>query len=130
MIHLDTNVLIGALVPGSPSDRAVRKWLQAGETLAVSTIAWTEFLCGPAHGAISDATRRAARELFGEALPLDRYSAELTADLYNLSGRRRGSLVDCMVAAVALANGAGLATANLDDFTPFQPAGLTLLPVA
>jgi len=130
MIHLDTNVLIGALIAGSASDRAVRQWLSNGESLSLSSIAWAEFLCGPAHGAVSDATRRAARDLFGEAVPLDRYAAELTAELYILTGRRRGSLVDCMVAAVALANGASLATANVEDFSLFRSAGLTLLHVA
>ena len=130
MIHLDTNVLSGALVSGSAADRAVRLWLSNGESLGLSSIAWAEFLCGSAHGAVSDATRHAARDLLGEAVPFDRYAAELTADLYNLTGRRRGSLVDCMVAAVAIANGASLATANLDDFSLFQAAGLTLLPVA
>jgi predicted nucleic acid-binding protein len=129
MIHLDTNVLIGALVSGSAADLAVRRWLSNGESIGLSSIAWSEFLCGPPHGGVSTSTRDAARELLGEAVPFDRYAAELTADLYNLTGRRRGSLVDCMVAAVAIANGASLATANIDDFSLFQSAGLTLLHV-
>ena len=47
MIHLDTNYLIGLLVKGSPQALEVDGWLAAGELLAASAIAWTEFLNGP-----------------------------------------------------------------------------------
>ena len=47
MIHLDTNYLIGLLVQGSPQALDVDGWLAAGEPLATSAIAWTEFLNGP-----------------------------------------------------------------------------------
>src|SRR6185295_6860720 len=47
MIHLDTSFLIHGLVPGSPEDHALRKWLEDGESLGTSTVAWTEFSCGP-----------------------------------------------------------------------------------
>ena len=47
-IHLDTNVLIGALVSGSPADRLLRYRLLGGDTLGVSAVAWGEFCCGAA----------------------------------------------------------------------------------
>ncbi len=47
MIHLDTNFLIDALVPGSAQEAQLVGWLGAGETLGISALAWGEFLCGP-----------------------------------------------------------------------------------
>lgn len=47
MIHLDTSFLTHALVPDSTADKQLREWLVRGIPLGVSTIVWTEFLCGP-----------------------------------------------------------------------------------
>ena len=47
MIHLDTSFLIHALVPSSRADKRLRRWLRDGDDLAISSIAWAEFLCGP-----------------------------------------------------------------------------------
>jgi len=47
MIHLDTNYLIGLLVKGSAPAADVDGWLAAGQSLAASAMAWTEFLNGP-----------------------------------------------------------------------------------
>ena len=47
MVHLDTNFLIDALVPGSAQEEQMVDWLGAGETLGINAIAWGEFLCGP-----------------------------------------------------------------------------------
>ena len=129
MIHLDTNILIGALVPGSPADRALQRWLRDGETLAMSAIAWSEFLCGPIDLASRDTLRTVAQRLIGDAVPFDSATANLAADLYNDTGRRRGSHGDCMIAATAIVHGAPLATANVADFERLREAGLTLLSV-
>lgn len=43
VIHLDTSFLIRALVSGTPEDRTLRRWLAAGETIEMSSVAWTEF---------------------------------------------------------------------------------------
>ena len=45
MIHLDTSFLIRGLVPGTTQDQALRNWLRRGDALAMSTVAWAEFLC-------------------------------------------------------------------------------------
>ncbi|HXK12714.1 MAG TPA: PIN domain-containing protein [Vicinamibacteria bacterium] len=122
MIHLDTSFLVRALVAGTSQDRAVRAWLAAGEPLAMSAIAWAELLCGPIGAADLDLVVRIVpdRAAFTEG------DAALAARLFNESGRRRGSLADCMIAAAAIRTGASLATTNARDFVRFEPAGLSL----
>lgn len=39
VIHLDTNFLIDALVPGSGPEAQLMGWLGAGETLGISAVA-------------------------------------------------------------------------------------------
>jgi predicted nucleic acid-binding protein len=122
VIHLDTNFLIHALVEGTREDRKLRDWLAAGQDLGISTVAWAEFLCGP--------IEPAAVELVGQVLrdhaPFGEGDAALAARLFNDTGRRRGSLADCMIASTAIRAGAALATRNVQDFRRFENAGLTL----
>jgi predicted nucleic acid-binding protein len=124
VIHLDTSFLIRALVPGTREDRELRRWLAAGEGIAVSSIAWTEFLCGP----VDAAAAAAVSGLVAERVPYLEEDASQAVELFNASGRRRGSLVDCMIAAVAIRCGAPLATSNRADFRPFEGEGLPLRP--
>jgi predicted nucleic acid-binding protein len=98
MIHLDTNYLIGLLVKGSPQALEVDGWLAAGQTLATSAIAWTEFLNGPVS---SLEVSRAEAVLQSRIVPFGRPEAVLAADLLNKAGRRRGSRFDCLIAATA-----------------------------
>ncbi len=126
MIVLDTNFLILGLVPGSAQDRRLRHWLSAGETLAVSVIVWAEFLCGP----VTPDQSRLASELFPRPEVLLPEDAQRAADLYNATGRRRGSLADCLIAATCLRLSAAIATENLADFRPFEPMGLRVLSSA
>ena len=123
VIHLDTSFLIKSLVRGSPEDRSLRDWLKAGEAVVMSAVAWAELLCGPLEPSHLELISRvvSGRASFQEE------DAALSARLFNDSGRRRGSLMDCMIAASALRAGASLATANARDFRRFSAAGLTVL---
>ena len=78
MIHLDTNYLIGLLVQGSPQAIEVDGWLAAGEPLATSAIARTEFLNGPV--AALEVTRAGA-VLQSRIVPFGPAEATLAADL-------------------------------------------------
>ena len=123
MIHLDTSFLIRGLVHGSVKDRALRKWLRDGERLAMSVIAWTELLCGP----LAESQIELAGHVVSERVPFLEEDAVVSARLFNESGRRRGSLTDCMIAASALRAGEPLATANASDFRRFTTHGLAIL---
>lgn len=122
LIHLDTSFLIRALVSGSPEDTTLRTWLRANARVSVSAVAWAEFLCGP----LGDEDRVMARRLVGAPVPLGEAGAELAAILFNRGGRRRGTFIDCLLAAVAIRAGARLATSNPADFRQFVQAGLEL----
>ena len=122
MIHLDTSFLIGALTPGSREDARLREWIGANEPLGMSTVAWAEFLCGP----VDEAALSVASVVVGRQSRFTEEMAAIAARLFNGSGRRRGTMVDCMIAAAALAEEAAVATSNPDDFRQFEAFGLAL----
>ena len=123
MTYLDTSFLIRALVPGSQEDQTLRRLLRDGEQVAMSAICWTEFRCGP----LDPDDAELALRVVGEPVSFGREASDVAAGLFNRGGRRRGSLVDCMVAATAMVDQAPLATSNVADFRRFEPAGLRLL---
>ena len=123
MIQLDTSFLIRALVRHSPEDALLRRWLRDRTPLGVSAIAWTEFLCGP----LRPREVELAAQIVGEVLPFRPEDAALAAELFNGSGRRRGTLVDCMLAASAIAREAELATSNPADFRRLEARGLKVV---
>ncbi len=123
MIHLDTNYLIGLLVRGSAAALEVDGWLAAGESLAASAIAWTEFLNGPV--TLLEVSRAEA-VLQSRIIPFGQAEAALAAELFNKTGRRRGSRFDCLIAATAIRGQAQVATINQTDFKLFAPHGLKL----
>lgn len=123
MIHLDTNYLVDALVPGSAADVQFTSWLSAGEPVAMSAVAWGEFLCGP----VPPPVEAIARQTVTHIEPLMLSDAEKAAALFNQTGRRSRSFQDCMIAAAAIRCGARLATLNQADFAVFVPHGLSLV---
>jgi predicted nucleic acid-binding protein len=123
MIHLDTSFLIRGLVHDSAEDRALRKWLKGGESLGMNTVAWTELLCGP----LEESHLELATHVVSQHVAFLEEDSVVSARLFNESGRRRGSLIDCMIAASALRAGEPLATANVADFRKFAVFGLKIL---
>ena len=123
MIFLDTSFLIRGLVRNSAEDRALRKWLRRSEVLGMSAVAWTELLCGP----IDDTQHEFAAGVVSLRVAFTEEDAVLAARLFNETGRRRGSLIDCMIAATALRAREPLATSNAADFRRFATYGLAVL---
>lgn len=123
MIHLDTSFLIRALNAGTPEDHKLREWIGAGELLSMSTVAWVEFLCGP----LDQSEIELAAQIVERQSACTPEHAAMAARVFNESGRRRGSLIDCMIAAAALADGAPIATRNVADFRRFKDSGLTVI---
>ena len=123
MIHLDTNFLVDLVIVGSPGGARIRSWLEAGESVTASAVAWSEFCNGPLSKAQKDA---AFAVLESRVADFTWREAEEAARLFNLSGRRRGSHADCMIAAAAIVAGVPLATFNGADFQRLVPFGLVL----
>jgi predicted nucleic acid-binding protein len=123
MIHLDTNFLIEALVANSHAQVKVQTWKNLNEELGISSIAWSEFLCGP----LTRNDETLAQLLFPSPEPFLASDAHKAAELFNLTGRRSRSLADCQIAAVALRCNASLATSNAVDFERFEIHGLEFI---
>lgn len=123
MIHLDTSFLIRALVRDSPEDTRLQEWIEANEPLGMSVIAWAEFLCGP----VNETALSLAALIVKQRLDFTEDMATLSARLFSESGRRRGTMVDCMIAATAIVADAALATCNSSDFERLEEFGLALI---
>lgn len=126
MIHLDTNLLIDLVTAGSPHIELIRRWLAAGEKLAASSIAWSEFCNGPHSKAQKDAVFNV---LDTNVIEFTCEMAEQASRLFHYTGRKRGSHADCMIAAAAMVKKVKIATRNIDDFKRFEPYGLQLIAV-
>ena len=83
-------------------------------------MAWAEFLCGP----LAEQTLPGITSILGESVAVTTEDASHAARLFNATGRRRGSLADCMIAAVAIRSGAEIATNDLTHFRRFADFGL------
>ncbi len=124
MILLDTNYLIRTLVPETQEALRIIDWIQTGEVLCTSGIAWYEFLCGP----VNDEGIIVVYSLLEErVLPFTADQSAEAARLFNKSGRKRNLRVDAMIASAAIINNAKLATENISDFTHFISLGLQLV---
>ena len=113
MIHLDTNYLIGLAVPGSLPAQSVDKWLANGERLAASAFVWAEFLNGPV---TTQEIALVESVIEPKLVSFEKRTAVMAAELFNRAGRRRGSRIDCWIAAAAILADAELATENKSDF--------------
>ena len=134
MFVLDTNVL-SAIMSSQPVPK-VAAWVaaQPEETLFTATVCQAEILAGIA--ILPDGRRRrtleeAADAIFaddfdGRILPFDSTAAGLYPQLFPIRRRagRSTATADLMIAAVARAHDASLATRDIPDF---QECGLTLI---
>ena len=120
LIHVDTSFLIRALAPGTAEDRTLRSWITDGTPLAMSAVGWAELLCGP----LEEAHLALVRRIVSNITPFEAETAALAVHLFNRSGRRRGTLADCMIAAAAMNAGALLASSNPADFKRLVVEGL------
>jgi|SRR5579862_1766455 len=112
LIHLDSGFVIRALKDGTPEEAQLNRWLAIRTRLGISAIAWSEFLCGPLDETHPDLIMK----FVGQPAPLLASDAKVAAQFFNSSGRRRGHMSDCMIAATAVRLGAALATTNPRDF--------------
>jgi predicted nucleic acid-binding protein len=122
VIHLDTSFLIRAGIRGTAESDRLRSWLSRRTSVRISAVVWAEFLCGP----VTVTAMEAAAEMLGAPCALTGVDATLAAHLFNASGRRRGTLADCLIAATAINARASLATSNENDFTRFERHGLVV----
>jgi predicted nucleic acid-binding protein len=134
MFVLDTNVL-SAIMSSQPVPE-VAAWVaaQPEETLFTATVCQAEILAGIA--ILPDGRRRRtleevadaifADDFDGRILPFDSTAAGLYAQLFAIRRRagRSTATADLMIAAVARAHDASLATRDIPDF---QECGLTLI---
>lgn len=122
LIALDANFLIGARAAASSEGRHLEEWLRIGAIILASTVAWSEYLCGP----INKTDLEITRKFLSRIEPFAEEEAELASDLFNQTGRRSRSHADCMIAAHAIRRHAFLATLNVRDFQRFENWGLRL----
>jgi predicted nucleic acid-binding protein len=126
MIHLDTNLLIDLVTIGHPTALVVEDWIRDGHPLAVSAVAWSEFLNGP-H---TRQQKESVLAVVGQrVIDFGVKQAEQASKLFHLTGRKRGSHADCMIAAAAMVQDCFVATRNIADFERFEPHGLKLIKV-
>jgi len=119
LIHLDSGFVIRE---DTPEGTQLNRWVARRVRLGISAIAWSEFLCGP----LDETHPALIMKAVGEPEPFLAADAKLAAEFFNLSGRRRGHMADCMIAATAVRVGAALATSTPRDFQ--KMIGLVINP--
>jgi predicted nucleic acid-binding protein len=126
VIHLDTNILIDLVTCHSAQVEMVHGWLKNQIPLAASVITWSEFCNGPHTKDQKNAVHAVLR---GGIQPFTEAQAEFASRLFHMTGRKRGSHSDCMIAAAAFCNQQPVATRNICDFERFIPYGVKVVKV-
>ncbi len=114
MIVVDTSVLVDALTGPRRSAPALRRAIESGERLLLSSLVLYEWLRGPRLREELEAQEALLpRE---QSLPFTFEEAALAARLYSEVPHVRGREVDLAIAASTIAHGARLWTLNREDF--------------
>jgi predicted nucleic acid-binding protein len=114
VIHLDTSVLVDALTGAGRSAAALRRTIEAGERVGLSSLALYEWLRGPRRPA-----EVAAQEAIlpaGTAIQFGPREASIAANLYRATRGARLRAADLAIAACAISHAARLWTLDPDDF--------------
>ena len=98
--------------------------------ISVSSLSWAELHLGiatcqnPTDKAMREARLARLKRTFGEGLPFDDAAAvaygTVTQLVVALGRKPRARAIDLMIAATALAHGAGIITRNPDDFVGLE----------
>lgn len=115
IVHLDTSVLIDALVAPWRSFDALERALEERHELAISAPVLFEWLRGPR----TSTERASLREwiLDDHIAPFDADAAATAASLYAAVARSHQREADIAIAACAIEHNAALWTLNVDDFS-------------
>lgn len=125
-IHFDTNALI-ALPLWVRAEHPVIQRVQQGTPVAVCALVWHEFVCAT----VSDEHKQIAGALLaGRFEPVTARAAEIAGQIFNATGRVRGTRTDELIAACTINVGAEFATLNRADFAPFVEFGLAFVLTA
>ena len=114
MILLDTSVLIDALTGGRRSAPALRRTIESGERVALTTLVLYEWQRGPRRH-----EELAAQEALwpaDAAIAFGPEEAAAAAALYRVVRAPRGREMDLAIAACAIRWNAALWTLNIKDF--------------
>ncbi len=126
MIHLDANLLIGFVYRSDVHHGTASRIISGPGPFGTSSVAWMELHSKPVHPRDSKAVMAL---LAGGITPFDEATATLAGELFHLTGSKRRTRLDTMIAATAIVAGVELATVNGDDFAAFVPHGLKLFPM-
>ena len=125
MILIDTSALIDSLCGPKRSAPELRRLIESGERIILSSIVLYEWLRGPR----LKEELRAQEELFpnDQAAEFGPAEAAIAADLYRRLRSPRGREIDLAIAATAIARESSLWTLNAGDFDDIP--GLELIPL-
>jgi predicted nucleic acid-binding protein len=114
IVHLDTSVLVAALLPNGASREPLRALVRAGDKPTTSTIVLYEWLRGPRTAAELELRHAVLPDEQIVAFGMD--EAARAAHLYRALARTRSREADIAIAACAIERGAALWTLNVNDF--------------
>lgn len=125
MILLDTGLLIAMVKPHDFHHGIAHQLASHFQNFSTASVAWMELLSRPMPPEEISALHAL---LTGGIIPFDEKTAAFAGELYYVTGSKRRTRLDTMIAATAILSGAELATTNPSDFQDFVPHGLKLHP--